>query len=267
MWFKLHITKYNNASSFTKRFYHPRMRVSNVFKIISVWAVSLSVFLSVQAGNFWTLDIETSFWYAGTSWPYLGRLSIKVKWIQGQIYLWCDTCWPLGFHTVERLWPNFIEMLDKPDDLLLLLQIGSALTKRVVKDCLHNPHQALLVSISNSTTKTQELVTLFLRTYIWHHMKNYKPWNVYFIIGRNEVVAKVIFLHLSVILFTEGGSASVHAGTPPPSRPPPRSRHTPSIDTPPGTRHPPAPDTPRRTVKWAAGYASYWNAFLFLYQI
>ena len=40
-----------------------------------------------------------------------------------------------------------------------------------------------------------------------------------FITGRNEVVAKVIFLHLSVILFTGvgwGGSASVHAGIPPP---------------------------------------------------
>ena len=32
--------------------------------------------------------------------------------------------------------------------------------------------------------------------------------------GRNEVVAKVIFLHLSVILFTGGVSASVHAGIP-----------------------------------------------------
>ena len=36
--------------------------------------------------------------------------------------------------------------------------------------------------------------------------------------GRNEVVAKVIFLHLPVILFTGGGvSASVHAGMPHPS--------------------------------------------------
>ena len=41
--------------------------------------------------------------------------------------------------------------------------------------------------------------------------------------GRNEVVAKVIFLHLSVILFTGGVSASVHAGIllgPPGIRPP-----------------------------------------------
>ena len=75
--------------------------------------------------------------------------------------------------------------------------------------------------------------------------------------GRNEVVAKVIFLHLSVILFT-GGSASVHAGIPPiRSRPPwsrhhpPRNRHyPPRADTtpreqtpPPQTRHPTNPPT------------------------
>ena len=41
---------------------------------------------------------------------------------------------------------------------------------------------------------------------------------------RNEVVAKVIFLHLSVILFT-GGVASVHAGMPTPT-PRSRLRHT-----------------------------------------
>ena len=61
--------------------------------------------------------------------------------------------------------------------------------------------------------------------------------------GCNEVVAKIIFLNLSVILFTGGGSTSVHAGRPPcqgdppareiplPRRPPcqgdPRSRHHP----------------------------------------
>ena len=53
---------------------------------------------------------------------------------------------------------------------------------------------------------------------------------------RNEV-AKVIFLHLSVILFT-GGSASVHAGYHiPPKQAPPRTRH-PTDQAPPGTRHP-----------------------------
>ena len=55
--------------------------------------------------------------------------------------------------------------------------------------------------------------------------------------GRNEVVAKVIFLHLSVILFTGGGgrvSASVHAGM----------AH-PRADTPPGQTPPGADMTPR----------------------
>ena len=63
------------------------------------------------------------------------------------------------------------------------------------------------------------------------------------ITGRNEVVAKVIFLHLSVILFTGGVSTSVHAGIPHP----PRSRHTPQ------SRHPPRADTPplrKQTPPW-----------------
>ena len=42
--------------------------------------------------------------------------------------------------------------------------------------------------------------------------------------GRNEVVAKVMFLLVPLILFTGGGSASVHAGIPSP----PRSRHPPA---------------------------------------
>ena len=59
-----------------------------------------------------------------------------------------------------------------------------------------------------------------------------------FVTGRNEVVAKVIFLHLFVILFTGGVSASVHARIPhPPGADTPRSRH-------PQSRHPPGADTP-----------------------
>ena len=70
----------------------------------------------------------------------------------------------------------------------------------------------------------------------------------FIITGRNEVVAKVIFLHLSVILFT-GGSASVHAGISPRDQadtPPPGTRQTP---LPPGPGRHPSPrdqaDTPR----------------------
>ena len=50
----------------------------------------------------------------------------------------------------------------------------------------------------------------------------------------NEV-AKVMFLHLSVILFTGGGSASVHVGT---MCPPGPGTHPPGPYAPPGTMHP-----------------------------
>ena len=49
--------------------------------------------------------------------------------------------------------------------------------------------------------------------------------------GRNEVVAKVIFLHLSFILFTGRVCASVHAGIP----------HLPEQTCPPGADTPPPP--------------------------
>ena len=51
-----------------------------------------------------------------------------------------------------------------------------------------------------------------------------------FITGRNEVVAKVMFLHMSVILYTGGVSREPpgdHADTPRPDRPPPGPRRTP----------------------------------------
>ena len=53
------------------------------------------------------------------------------------------------------------------------------------------------------------------------------------ITGRNEVVAKVMFLHVSVILFTGGASGE-----------PPRDQGEPPLDqadTPPGTRQTPPP--------------------------
>ena len=93
-----------------------------------------------------------------------------------------------------------------------------------------------------------------------------------FLIGlitvRNKV-AKVMFLHLSVILFTGGVCLSACWDTTPPrARHPPRTRHPPGPGTPqdqatpprpapPGTRHPPPADG------YCCGrYASYWNAFL-----
>ena len=63
------------------------------------------------------------------------------------------------------------------------------------------------------------------------------------ITGRNEVVAKVMFLQASVILSTGGVSASVHVGIPP--HPPPQGEDTPWGQTPPKSRHLPVADTPQ----------------------
>ena len=66
-----------------------------------------------------------------------------------------------------------------------------------------------------------------------------------FVTGRNEVVAKVIFLHLFAILFTGGVSASVHAGIPHPQEQTPPGAD-PLEQTPPQEQTPPPPgaDTP-----------------------
>ena len=66
--------------------------------------------------------------------------------------------------------------------------------------------------------------------------------------GRNEVVAKVMFLLVSVILLTGGVSPSVHAEIPPPPRAD-TPRHPLGADTPlvadtTKSRHPPRADTP-----------------------
>ena len=62
---------------------------------------------------------------------------------------------------------------------------------------------------------------------------------IFIFTGRNEVVAKVIFLHLFVILFRGGISQGTEADTPP------QSRHPPGPGTP-WTRHTPGPDIPPR---------------------
>ena len=109
--------------------------------------------------------------------------------------------------------------------------------------------------------------------------------------GRNEVVAKVIFLHLFVILFTGGGLPQCMLGYHPRDQTPPEQtpqdqtprEQTPPEQTPPGTRPPeqtppgtrpppeqtPQEQTPPReadsSIRSTNGrYASYWNAFLLL---
>ena len=97
--------------------------------------------------------------------------------------------------------------------------------------------------------------------------------------GHNKVVAKVMFLQVSVC--SQGGrvSASVHAGMPDP----PQTRQTPPIsqtplgpgrpprdqpDPPPprNQAEPPTPGEADSSIRSTSGrYASYWNAFLFFY--
>ena len=82
----------------------------------------------------------------------------------------------------------------------------------------------------------------------------------YLITGRNEVVAMVIFLHLSAILFTGGGFCfnacwdtnppgpgrpALGPDSPGPGRPPPPDQADPPGTRPPRTRQtPPGPDPP-----------------------
>ena len=118
---------------------------------------------------------------------------------------------------------------------------------------------------------------------------------VLLITGRNKVLAKVMFLHMCVILFMGGlpdqappqdqahtpGTRQELPGTrqyPWTREVPPRTSHcTPPDQThpwdqthTPGTRHPLEPDTPLPPRTADSGirstfgqYASYWNAFLF----
>ena len=64
--------------------------------------------------------------------------------------------------------------------------------------------------------------------------------------GRNEVVSKVIFLHLFVILFTGGCLPQCMLGYHPPEQtpPPPQSRH-------PWSRHPQSRHPPEQTLPWS----------------
>ena len=82
---------------------------------------------------------------------------------------------------------------------------------------------------------------------------------VLFITGRNEVVAKVMFLLVSVILSTGGGVCLSACWD---TSPPPRERRPPKEGDPPGRRHP-LGRSPRGIRSMSGRYASYCNAFLF----
>ena len=106
--------------------------------------------------------------------------------------------------------------------------------------------------------------------------------------GHNGVVAKVIFLHLSVIHSVHGGGGLPQCmlgyhpqGADPPEQTPPTtapwSRDPPEQTHPLRSRDPPGADTPPEQTPWeqttpqeadsiiqstSSRYASYWNAFL-----
>ena len=96
------------------------------------------------------------------------------------------------------------------------------------------------------------------------------------ITGRKEVVAKVMFLHVSVILFTGGG---LQAGRTPPTGRNPPGRENPPDQTDPRDQGEPPPragrtppdqaDPPREAdsrIRSTSGrYTSYWNAFLLVF--
>ena len=79
--------------------------------------------------------------------------------------------------------------------------------------------------------------------------------------GRNEVVAKVMFLQVSVILSTGGGLRR----TPPDQGEPPQDQGEPPPEEadPPGPRRTPPREEDCSIRSMSGRYASYWNAFLF----
>ena len=94
---------------------------------------------------------------------------------------------------------------------------------------------------------------------------SYKSSEDWFVTARNEVGGKVMFSHVSVILFTGGSDTIACWDTPPPGpeagTPDTRDRHPPRIRLP-WEQIPPRHSAfweMRTTSRW---YASYWNAIL-----
>ena len=99
--------------------------------------------------------------------PLLACFVACEQWIP-QIHLWCNTFWPLGsyYYLFDLCRCRYsVWPLDSPRTYL----------------------EAMSLSLSHQYKQTLK-----------------QKWNFAVVTGRNEVVAKVIFLHLSVILFTGG---------------------------------------------------------------
>ena len=155
-------------------------------------------------------------------------------------------------------------------------------------------HDQMVIRINKSSSCALSMafgITIYSKGFKWGIFQ-IRTFEIQIITGRNEVVAKVMFLHVCVILFTGG---VLRAGrtppdqTPPGSRHPPWSRHPPDQtppsppdqtpppsreQTPPQDQTPPPPEQrpptptplPREAdsgIRSMSGrYASYWNAFL-----
>ena len=112
--------------------------------------------------------------------------------------------------------------------------------------------------ISNSSVSIKVVIRNFRTSYFDFILGLHLARHI--VTGRNEVVAKVIFLHLFVILFTgEGVCLSACWDTPPRSRHPPGAdtpeQTSPQADTPqeltPPEQTPPRADTPRADTPWS----------------
>ena len=140
--------------------------------------------------------------------------------------------------------------------------------------------------------------------YLYNDLTDLLSVNSTVFTGRNEVVAKVKFLHVSVILSTGGSPAGrtppgrenppwqgehlpgkeappwqgdppgketpLWQGRPPRQGEPPRQGDPPGRETPPARRPPwqggpPGRETPPGIRSMSGRYASYWNAFLLIY--
>ena len=146
---------------------------------------------------------------------------------------------------------------------------------------------SLIISYVAAKVKNQNLRPDVIRlplqmSRFWSLLQGHSAITVltWFLQPAKEVWGKVIFLHLSVILFTRGrclplgqgylshGPEGVCVCTPPDTQPLDVPRHTPPghtpLDTPPGCTpwtHPLLDTHPSRSI--SGWYASYWNAFLF----
>ena len=132
-----------------------------------------------------------------------------------------------------------------------------------------SPHQRWFARRVFHQTKTVNVVVLPGKSHLSKTGIN-QMWSSMFITARNEVGARLYF-HRRVWFCSQGGSASVHAGIPPPPGP-----GTPPLDQAPPlwTRHPldlahtpPDQAPPRSRAYWeirstSGRYASYWNAIL-----